>query len=240
MDFSSLILALLAGLTSILSPCVLPLAPIVVSTAISKHRFGPLALAGGLALSFTVAGLFIATIGFSLGLDDAMLRNAGAVLLLAFGVVLVVPRFQTQFALAAGPIGDWTERRLGGRSADGLSGQFGVGALLGAVWVPCVGPTMGAAITLAAQGRDLFQVAMTMLVFAAGTALPLILLGLLSRSALTRWREKLISAGSVGKTVLGTVLIANGVLILSGFDKTLEVAVIDSLPVWLLELGARY
>ena len=62
-------LALLAGILSTLSPCVLPLLPIVLGAALTEHRFGPLALAAGVALSFVVVGLFVATVGFAIGLD---------------------------------------------------------------------------------------------------------------------------------------------------------------------------
>ena len=61
------------------------------------------------------------------------------------GLVLIVPAAQTRLAVAAGPVSNWTESRFGGFSTAGLLGQFGVGVLLGAVWSPCVGPTLGAA-----------------------------------------------------------------------------------------------
>ncbi len=143
--------AFLAGLLSVLSPCVLPLVPIVLGTAASEHRLGPVALALGLALSFTAIGLFVATIGFSIGLDGDVFRGAGAVLLILLGLVLMLPRLQAQVATAAGPVGAWAEDRFGGFGSGGLSGQFGVGLLLGAAWSPCVGPTLGAASLLAAR-----------------------------------------------------------------------------------------
>ena len=85
-------LAFLAGVLSVLSPCVLPLLPIVLGTAQSEHRLGPVALAAGLALSFTIIGLFVATIGFAIGLDTSVFRLVSAVLLIAIGTVLLVPR----------------------------------------------------------------------------------------------------------------------------------------------------
>ena len=182
MEFASLGLAFVAGLVSIFSPCVLPLAPVVLGTAVSEHRLGPMALAAGLALSFLILGLFVAAIGFSLGLDSELFRTIAAVLLLLVGIVLIVPALQARLSLAAAPLGNWMEHRFGGTAKKGLTGQFGVGVLLGAAWTPCVGPTLGAASVLAAQGRDLAQVALTMLVFAIGTALPLLLLGLVSHA----------------------------------------------------------
>jgi cytochrome c-type biogenesis protein len=233
-------LALVAGILSTLSPCVLPLLPIVLGAAVSEHRLGPAALAAGLALSFVVIGLFVATIGFSLGLDGGVFRTAAAILLVGFGVVLLVPQLQARVAVAAGPVSNWAEQRFGGFAPGGLGGQFGVGLLLGAVWSPCVGPTLGAASVLAAQGRDLGQVAVTMTVFGLGAALPLLLLGLLSREALMRWRGRLMSAGSGAKIALGGVLVASGVLILSGADKTLETWLVSVTPAWLTGLTTRF
>jgi cytochrome c biogenesis protein CcdA len=236
----SIALAFLAGVFSTLSPCVLPLLPIVLGTAVSAHRAGPVALAAGLGLSFVVVGLFVATIGFSIGLDAGVFRAAAATLLMAIGLVLLVPSFQAQFALAAGPVSQWTEQRFGSLSGNGLAGQFGVGLLLGAVWSPCVGPTLGAASLLAAQGEDLGYVAITMLMFGLGAALPLLLLGLLSRETLLRWRERLYAAGKTGKIAMGVVLIAVGLLVISGLDKAIETVLVDLSPVWLTELTTRY
>src|SRR5882757_1775103 len=125
-----MLLALIAGILSILSPCVLPLVPVVLSGAVAQHRLAPLALAAGVALSFTAIGVFVATIGFSIGLDMSVFRSAAAVLLILLGAVLMVPRLQAQFATASGPVSNWTQTRFGGFSTAGISGQFGVGLLL--------------------------------------------------------------------------------------------------------------
>ncbi len=139
----------------------------MLGTAASEHRLGPVALAGGLALSFTLVGLFVATIGFAVGLDAGLFRTAAALLLVGIGGVLMLPSLQARLAVAAGPVGTWTEERFGGFSTSGLSGQFGVGLLLGAVWSPCVGPTLGAASVLAARGESLGAVVLTMLASAS-------------------------------------------------------------------------
>jgi cytochrome c biogenesis protein CcdA len=240
MGFASLGLAFLAGLVSILSPCVLPLLPVVLGTAAAEHRLGPLALAAGLALSFVILGLFVATIGFSLGLDGELFRMIAAILLMAVGIVLVVPVLQGRVSLAAAPLGDWAGQRFGGRARQGLAGQLGVGLLLGAVWSPCVGPTLGAASVLAAQGRDLVAVALTMLAFAVGAALPLLLLGALSRHVLMRWRGRLMATGGRGKIALGLLLAATGALILSGYDKPLETVLLRAAPEWLTDIATRF
>jgi len=233
-------LALVAGVLSILSPCVLPLLPIVLGTAQSEHRLGPVALAAGLAVSFTVIGLFVATIGFAIGLDTDVFRAISAFLLIAIGLVLLVPRLQAQFAVAASPVGAWVDDRFGGFTATSLWGQFGLGLLLGAVWAPCVGPTLGAASLLAAKGDNLGQVALTMLAFGIGAALPLMALGFVSREAMMRWRGRLMEAGKGGKMLLGALLVAVGLLVATGADKRLETFLVDASPDWLTNLTTRY
>lgn len=233
-------LAFLAGVLSVLSPCVLPLLPIVLGTAQSEHRLGPAVLAAGLAVSFTLIGLFVATVGFAIGLDTDVFRAISAMLLIGVGVVLLVPRLQQQVAVAAGPMGSWVDDRLGGFTATSLWGQFGLGALLGAVWVPCVGPTLGAASILAAKGEDLGQVALTMLAFGVGAALPLMVLGFVSREAMMRWRGRLMEAGKGGKMLLGVLLVAVGLLVATGADKKVEAFLLDVSPQWLTDLTTRY
>lgn len=233
-------LALLAGVLSTLSPCVLPLLPVVLGTAISKHRFGPAALAGGLALSFLTIGLFVALIGFSIGLDTSVFRTFAGYIMIAIGAVLMVPAFQMRLAAAASPFGNWTEQRFGGFHSDGLKGQFLIGVLLGAVWSPCVGPTLGAASMMAATGENLGQVVITMAAFGIGAALPLLLLGILSRDVLMRWRNRLLSAGKGGKVLLGAFFIVIGILVVTGLDKQAEAALVEISPAWLTNLTTRF
>jgi cytochrome c-type biogenesis protein len=121
-----------------------------------------------------------------------------------------------------------------------LSGQFGVGVLLGAVWSPCVRPTLGAASLLAAQGQNLLQVAATMFAFGIGAALPLLLLGLLSRDAMASWRNRLMSAGQFAKAGLGILFIATGALVITGLDKTIETVLVAASPQWLTDLTTRF
>jgi cytochrome c-type biogenesis protein len=233
-------LAFVAGVVSILSPCVLPILPIVLGAAASEHRFGPAALAGGLSISFVVIGLFAATIGYAIGLDLGVFRVVAAVLMIAIGAILLLPRLQAQFAVAGAPVANWGSRHVDAAGKRGLAGQLVVGLLLGAVWSPCVGPTLGAAALLAAQARDLPLVAATMFAFGVGAALPLLVLGLLFRQSLMRWREQLFSAGHGVKVALGVVFVAVGVLVLSGLDKAIETALVNASPQWLTDLTTRF
>jgi cytochrome c biogenesis protein CcdA len=233
-------LALLAGVLSTLSPCVLPLVPIVLGTAASEDRLGPVALALGVAISFTAIGLFVATVGFSVGLDGEVFRTGAAAVLFCLGVVLMVPSFQ---AKALPSRRRRSEAGLTRSSADFQQLGCGVslaGLLLGAVWSPCVGPTLGAASVLAAERQDLAQVAITMIFFGAGAALPLLFVGALSRKALLRWRGQMTRVGGALKFAFGLALIFAAGGILLGLDRTIETALVTASPEWLANLTTRF
>lgn len=230
-------ISLAAGGLSTLSPCVLPLVPILIGSAVAAHRLGPWALAAGLTLSFTLVGVALAAFGTALGLDPTTFRSIAAVLLIAFGLLLVSPLLQERFAAAAAGVSAAGNGVLSRVTLNGIAGQFVLGLLLGIVWSPCVGPTLGAAVTLASQGEHLTQVTLVMALFGFGASLPLVLLGSVSREAMVRLRGKLLSVGHNGKKALGGLMLLLGAFILSGIDKQIEAWVLDSAPAWLVRIG---
>jgi cytochrome c-type biogenesis protein len=233
-------LALLAGILSILSPCVLPLLPIVLAAAATSHRFGPVALGAGLLLFLVATGLFVDMIGFGIGVGSNTFRLMGATIMAVFGVVLLSRLLQDRMARWAVPLQAAGDRLMVHVAPLGLAGQFLVGALLGMVWGPCVGPTLGAAIALAAQRKDIEQVALTMFFFGLGTALPLVLIGAISRETLIRWRARINAAGHVGHALLGSLLLVMGAMIFSGLDRYVETKLLQVTPAWLHVLTTRF
>lgn len=240
MPAGSLELAFLAGILTCLSPCVLPLLPLVFGAATSEHRYGPAALIAGLTTSFVGVGLFIALIGFNIGLDSGVFRSVGGLLLISLGLVLLVPGLQSRVALAGGPAANWMNGRWGNMATSGLSGQFALGILLGVVWSPCVGPTLGAASVLAARGDSIGQVILVMGAFGVGAALPLLLLGLASREIVLKARNTLLKSGARGKGALGVIILLMGLLIVTGLDKNIETFLVEVSPEWLTKLTTRY
>ena len=233
-------LGYLAGLLSTLSPCVLPLVPILIATAVAAHRFGPYALALGLTLSFSMVGIFLATLGASLGLGQDTFRSVAAVILIGFGVVLLSPRLQERFATATSGLSEAGNGLLSRFTLDGLPGQFLIGLVLGIIWSPCVGPTLGAATTLASQGSNLAQIGILMIIFGLGAGTPLVVLGSLSRATMMRMRGKMMSAGKLGKMLLGGILLLLGIAILAGLDKSFEAWAVGISPDWLTNLTTRF
>jgi cytochrome c-type biogenesis protein len=233
-------LGFLAGVLSILSPCVLPLVPIVVGTAIAAHPLGALALAAGLTLSFTGIGLFVATVGFAIGLDAEWFRAVAAVLLIGFGVVMLSGWLQRRFSGATASFASFGDGWLRRVRVESLRGQLIVGLLLGLVWAPCVGPTLGAAATLASQGKNLAQVALVMMIFGIGAGLPLVVIGSVSRQYFAATKGSLLRIGERGKYLLGGLMVALGVFILAGWDKAVEAYLVYVSPAWLTELTTRF
>jgi cytochrome c-type biogenesis protein len=229
-------LAYVAGALTILSPCVLPLVPIVLGSAAQTHRLGPVALAAGLVGSFTGVGFAVATLGAASGFDGEIVRQGGAILLILAGLALLIPIIQAWMTRAATPLANWASARQSGMERFGLAGQAAIGVLLGLVWAPCVGPTLGAAMVLAAQGENLWAVAVTMLAFGSGIASVLLVIAFATRGLLSRWRGRMIATGSGGKRVLGGLLVVVGLLILTGTDKMVEGAIVAASPDWLIDL----
>jgi len=238
--FASYGFAALAGVLSILSPCVLPILPILLASASSQHRFGPWALAGGLALSFAVIGTTIAWLGASLSLDPTIFRTIGAIMLGIFGVILLSAGLQQRFASATGGISNAGHVLLSRLDLEGIKGQLVIGLVLGVVWSPCVGPTLGAAVTLASQSTHLLQVSLIMAIFGLGAAVPVILLSLVSRGLLSKNRQRLAVVSKYGKLVMGGALVAVSLAMLSGVDKRVEIYLVTHSPVWLTTLTTRF
>ncbi|MDE2000636.1 MAG: cytochrome c biogenesis protein CcdA, partial [Burkholderiales bacterium] len=225
---------------STLSPCVLPILPILLGSATAAHPRAPLALAGGLALSYAVIGTLIAWAGAAIGIDASLFRNVGAAILGLLGLVLMSASLQQRFASATSGIGDAGNNFISRLNLNGLRGQFAIGLALGVVWSPCVGPTLGAAVVLASQGAHLPQVALLMGIFGIGAAMPVVGLAYLSRAAMMKVRGKLMQAGKTGKIVLGVVMVSIAALILTGADKPLEAWLVDMSPAWLTALTTRF
>jgi cytochrome c biogenesis protein CcdA len=233
-------LGFLAGLLSTLSPCVLPLIPILLGSAAHPHRLAPLTLGTGLAVSYMLIGTTLAASGSFLGLDASAVRLGGAVLLGGLGLVLMATPLQRAFARAMAGVSQAGNRAMARLRPDGPWGPLAIGLVLGLVWSPCVGPTLGAAIVLASQGSALPQVALLMGLFGLGAALPVVALAYGARSGSSHLRERLLRAGQTGKTILGALLLLVAALILSELDQPIEAWLTAQSPAWLLQLTTRY
>jgi cytochrome c biogenesis protein CcdA len=231
------VLAYGAGLLTLINPCVLPVLPIVLATALQASRTGPLALAAGMSLSFVVLGLLVASVGHAIGLREDTVAQASAVMMVAFGLVLTVPRLSTGFATATAGVAARADAGMDRIDRAGLGGQFLGGALLGAVWSPCIGPTLGGAIALAAQGERLLHAGAIMAAFALGVSTLIIGLGFGARGAIMKRQGALRALAGRARPAMGIVFLVVGAALFFGLHYRIEAWMLDHMPYWLQDLS---
>jgi cytochrome c-type biogenesis protein len=231
LELTAIPLAFVAGILSILSPCVWPLVPMVMASSANTGRWGPVFLALGLSLSFTLAGGVLTFLLLNAGLSPDAFRWFGAAMLVLIGLILVVK-----------PLGDAVTNslsrlssrfNLGGSSESATAfGQLGVGIMLGLVWLPCVGPTLGAAIALASFGQELGMASIVLFLYGLGSAVTLIVTAKLSQHLIRKVRPELFSKVGQAKMILGWIMLILGIMVFTGLDKVLETLAVQFLPIW--------
>ncbi len=226
-----------AGLLTLINPCVLPVLPIVLATALQASRWGPVAVAAGMSLSFVFLGVVVTAVGRSFGVTEDSIAQAGAILMIGFGLVLLVPRLSAGFATATGGMATRADAGLENVDRSGLVGQFFGGALLGAVWSPCVGPTLGGAIALASQGENLGRATAIMVAFALGVSTIILALGYGARAAIMKRQALMRTIAEKSRPIMGVIFIFVGVALLLRWQIYLEGWLVDNLPYWLTDFS---
>jgi cytochrome c biogenesis protein CcdA/thiol-disulfide isomerase/thioredoxin len=209
-----LAIAFIGGFITGVSPCIVPVLPVVVaggSTGTSRGR--PFLIIAGLVLSFSVAELLGSTVLSALELPQDLLFWLGIVVLLVLALGLLVPT-----------IGYWTERpfsRLGASRHVSSGGGFVLGLSLGLVFVPCAGPVLAAISVAAANHRVSASALFVTLFYTAGAALPLLVLSVVAQRAATGWRKLRRHLPAV-RRVAGAVLAVTTLAIAFGLFDPLQ------------------
>jgi cytochrome c biogenesis protein CcdA/thiol-disulfide isomerase/thioredoxin len=227
--------AFIAGLVTILSPCILPMVPLVLATGAGGGKWRPVGVALGLGLSFTAATLLLTALLAALGLPGDVLRWIAILALAVFGLALLVPAFGARLEPLFGRLAGMS-RTSGGH---GFAGGLALGAMLGVVWAPCVGPIMAAVIVIAAtQQVTPVAVAIT-LAYVAGAAIPLLAIAYGGRAVLARLRRALGPTGGRVPQALGVLMLGTCLLLALGLDLRLQTLAGSYLPVdWTARLTA--
>ena len=235
-----LVFAYIAGLLTLINPCVLPVLPIVLASSLQASRWAPFALAAGMSMAFVTFGLLVVTFGHAFGIDENTIAKAGAVLMIIFAFVLLFPPLGHLFERLTSGLARRADSKLDGIDHSGLKGQFVGGALLGAVWSPCIGPTLGAAIALASGGGSLIWAGTIMSSFALGVSTLIIGIGYGTRSILMSHQALLRRIASVSRPFMGLMFLLIGLLIYFDGHKAIEIWAIQTLPFWVQELSVRF
>jgi cytochrome c biogenesis protein CcdA len=232
-----LVFAYLAGLLTLINPCVLPVLPIVLASSLHRDRRAPLALAAGMSLSFVALGLGVTAAGPALGLDADGVARIAALAMVGFGLVMLVPALSGGFSAATAGLAARADARIDQAAEAGLAGQFLSGGLLGAVWSPCIGPTLGAAIALASTGESLGRAGAIMTAFALGVSTLVLALAYGAKSAIRRRQTLLRKLADRAKPVMGATFVAVGLALWFGLHHLAEGWLVQTLPAWLIDFS---
>ena len=234
-SWSQLGLSIGAGSLTTLSPCVFPLLPLVLGGAVQKNRAAPLAMGLGMVISFAAIGVVVGVLGDAIGLSPDRVRVFAAALLIAFGVVMLVPALNQRFTAMVSPLASGANAASARLDGGSMWGALAMGGLLGLIWSPCSGPLLGSALTLVASEGGAARGALILGLFGLGAAIPLVAAAYASRAGFGRVRQWVLRHGEQSKKVFGALLLLVGIVILSGADKWLETQVNERLPdAWLL------
>jgi cytochrome c biogenesis protein CcdA/thiol-disulfide isomerase/thioredoxin len=213
--------ALLAGVGTALSPCVLPVLPALLSAGGVGGRRRPLGIVLGLSITFTITIVGVAKVVGGVGLGTDPLRAVAVVVMLGFGLTLLVPGLAQRVEAPLSRLSRFGPRTRG----DGFASGLLVGAALGFVYTPCAGPILAAIISVSAASGRTVAVAVA---YAAGSALALFVLTLGGRRLLDRLRA--VGGGATVQRTLGVVMILTGFAIVANLDVNFDQFVARHIP----------
>src|SRR5581483_6523086 len=226
-----MLFALIAGAGTAITPCVLPVVPALLSASALGGRRRPLGIVLGLAVTFTIAIVALAQLVKGVGLASGAARTLAIVVLIAFGVVLLVPELAARVQAPLSRLARFGPKTRG----DGFWSGLGVGAALGFVCAPCAGPILAAVTSVSASSGASARVVAVAIAYALGLSAVLLLYGLGGRTIVSRIRRS--ARGHVVERTLGAILLATAVVMAANLDVRFEEALArsHSLPGFLVD-----
>jgi cytochrome c biogenesis protein CcdA/thiol-disulfide isomerase/thioredoxin len=224
-----ILFAFLGGIVTILSPCILPILPIVLSGSIPGGKKRPLGIVTGFILSFTFFTLFLTAILKATGLPPDLLRNISIVIIAIFGLGLLIPKFQLLLEKLFSKIISviQIDSRLRGNDVrnDGFTSGIIVGLSLGLLWTPCVGPILAGIIALAATQSITLNAVFITLAYAAGTSIPLLAVIQGGRALV----QKIPHPDQIQK-IFGILMIITALAIYMNWDRSFQSYILEKFP----------
>lgn len=219
--------AFLAGFITILSPCILPILPLVLSGSLTGGHRRPLGIVVGFILSFSLFTLFLATIVKTTGISADVLRAFSVVIILLFGASLLLPNFQLTMEKLFTKLSSIVSRNS--TQATGFWSGLVLGMSLGLVWTPCVGPIIASVITLAATSSVNGSAILITFAYSLGTAIPMFAITYGGRSLLNKVPWLLRNTARIQKG-FGVLMIIVAISIFFNLDRQFQVLVLDKFP----------
>ena len=225
------VFAFLAGIVTVLSPCVLPVLPALLAGGSGKGVYRPLGIVIGVIISFTFFTLALASIVQATGLSANVLRYFAMIVIAGFGIILIFPRLGEYFAQSTSSIGQLGSeiQQKGSSIQSGFFGGFVLGFALGLIWTPCAGPILAAIITLVATHAISLSTILLTLAYSIGAAIPMFLIAYGGNRALTSSRY--LAKHSQGiRQFFGVLMLLTALAIATRWDIAFEQYAIKYVP----------
>ncbi len=221
--------AFLAGIVTILSPCILPILPIILSSTIAGEETGksrPLGVVVGFIASFTFFTLFLSTLVNAFGISPDSLRSFSIVVILLFGTSLLIPKFQSLVEILFAKLSRFVPR---GNTRPGFIPGLLIGLSLGLLWTPCVGPILASVISLAITGAVTFNAFLITLAYSIGTAIPMLIIMIGGQNILRKVPWLLANTAKIQKA-FGVIMIVTAISIFFNLDRKFQTFILDKFP----------
>jgi len=221
-----ILFAFIAGLVTILSPCILPILPIILSGSVGEGKRRPFGIVTGFILSFTFFTLALSSLVKATGLSADVLRTLAVGMIIFFGISLLVPQTQVLLEKLVSRLSQLTPKNS---SNSGFLGGILVGLSLGLIWAPCVGPILASVITLAATSQVGFLTLFITLAYSLGTAIPMLAITYGGRQLLQKNPWLLRNTNKIQK-IFGVVMILTGMAIFFNIDRQFQAYILEKFP----------
>ncbi len=219
--------AFLAGVVTILSPCILPVLPIALASSLSQSKKRPIGIVLGFILSFTFFTLALSTLVKYTGIPGDILRNISVIIILLFGISLIIPKTQILLELVFSKLTSYIPNQS--NHTDGIWSGFIIGLSLGLIWTPCVGPIIASVITLAATSTVTLQSVFITLSYSLGTAIPMLIIIYSGRSLLQNHPWLLQNTGKIQK-IFGVLMIVVAIGLFFNYDRQFQTLILNKFP----------
>ncbi len=223
-----LLFAFLAGIVTILSPCILPILPVVLQGTVSDGKRKPFGIVVGFIISFTFFTVLTSTLVKATGINPDFLRYASIFIIAFLGISLIVPQLQKLSEILFSKLARLTPNAS---KSNGFLGGLIVGLSIGLIWTPCVGPILAAVISLSLTTTITGAVVFITLAYALGTAIPMIGIIYLGRSLFTKVPFLFANLANIQK-IFGVLMILTALAIATNTDRRIQEFLLIKFPQW--------
>jgi cytochrome c biogenesis protein CcdA/thiol-disulfide isomerase/thioredoxin len=223
-----ILFAFIAGIVTILSPCILPILPVVLSGTVASGKRKPIGIVLGFIASFTFFTLLTSTLVKAIGFDPDALRVLAIVIIFILGISLLIPQLQQLSERLFTQLANFAPHTA---NKDGFISGMLIGLSIGLVWTPCVGPILAAVISLSFTTQLTYEALFITLSYAAGTAIPMFAIIYFGKSVFTKIPLLARSLLSIQK-IFGILMIFTALAIATETDRKIQTYLLGQFPQW--------